>query len=644
MLDSLVTAASAAAHLPEDKVRCLAALVLTYPLSVPLQWHPSRRRRVDGSVTPAPQWATTLKHVYIVAVAAVLCVFCFPNRRDIAHLVGSALAVYAVVAAGVRLRLGKRFVAAAWAVALAHLSLSHIHRQITDWGAYKFDMTAPLMLMVIKLTGFAWTVYDYEVLRENPTAPALSPRQRQYATELPSLLEYFAYVFYFGGLLVGPAFEFADFRRFISGDVFLDAAAPLAPASPAVTAAPTTETPSAFALASESSAKLHHRVDSAIDQSSISAASSRAPTPPPPSSTSTASRTATVVGERVRVPMPSPALATLKCFATSALFMVGVVTLSERYAFARLLNTTYLHIPVSLAVILRRFLRLQVSGFSARLQYYAIWKLAEGSCVLAGLGFNGFDSDTGAAQWNRVTNVNIWALESAQSFKGIIDNWNLGTSSWLKHYVYLRLAPAGTRPTALTTVVTYATSAFWHGFYPGYYLTFTTGAMITETARVLRRTLRPHALAAPPAVRAAYNLAGWVLTQAVLNYAVVPFLLLSLADSLAVWRANYFAGHVGLVVAMVACRFVPRAAASAKPAGVVKEVPVSARSTSVTKRPATTVVSAAPSFLAGTTPPFQLDADAVRDHVVRNKSASPSRRRIARGAGGGSPTRAAPAF
>jgi hypothetical protein len=33
------------------------------------------------------------------------------------------------------------------------------------------------------------------------------------------------------------------------------------------------------------------------------------------------------------------------------------------------------------------------------------------------------------------------------------------------------------------TVLTFALSAVWHGFYPGYYLTFSTGALIVMAAR-----------------------------------------------------------------------------------------------------------------------------------------------------------------
>lgn len=33
---------------------------------------------------------------------------------------------------------------------------------------------------------------------------------------------------------------------------------------------------------------------------------------------------------------------------------------------------------------------------------------------------------------------------------------------------------------------TFALSALWHGFYPGYYLTFATGALFTVAARSVR--------------------------------------------------------------------------------------------------------------------------------------------------------------
>lgn len=84
---------------------------------------------------------------------------------------------------------------------------------------------------------------------------------------------------------------------------------------------------------------------------------------------------------------------------------------------------------------------------------------------MAGLGFNGYDSE-GHPQWNKLTNTNVLSCEFAQSLKQLTENWNIGANHWLRHYVYLRSAHLGS---AKSTMVTYAISAMWHGFHPGFY-------------------------------------------------------------------------------------------------------------------------------------------------------------------------------
>ena len=70
-------------------------------------------------------------------------------------------------------------------------------------------------------------------------------------------------------------------------------------------------------------------------------------------------------------------------------------------------------------------------------------------------------------------------LQMATSLKVNIESWNILTAKWLRHTVYDR-APASLRVWAVFTI-----SAFWHGFYPGYYILFLTGALATEAARLV---------------------------------------------------------------------------------------------------------------------------------------------------------------
>lgn len=62
------------------------------------------------------------------------------------------------------------------------------------------------------------------------------------------------------------------------------------------------------------------------------------------------------------------------------------------------------------------------------------------------------------------------------SLKINIDSWNKKTLVWLRRVVYDR-APIH------NTLAVFACSAFWHGFYPGYYIMFGSGAFMTIVAR-----------------------------------------------------------------------------------------------------------------------------------------------------------------
>lgn len=132
---------------------------------------------------------------------------------------------------------------------------------------------------------------------------------------------------------------------------------------------------------------------------------------------------------------------------------------------------------------LRRVWILQMLGFSTRLKYYGVWYLTEGACILSGIGYKGIDPKTGRVQWNRLQNVNPWGIETAQNTRAYLENWNMNTNNWLRNYVYLRITPKGKKPGFRASLATFVTSAFWHGFYPGYYLSFLLAAFLQTIAK-----------------------------------------------------------------------------------------------------------------------------------------------------------------
>jgi lysophospholipid acyltransferase len=131
----------------------------------------------------------------------------------------------------------------------------------------------------------------------------------------------------------------------------------------------------------------------------------------------------------------------------------------------------------------RRIWIVYMVGFATRLKYYGVWSLTEGACILSGMGYNGFDGKSGKVFWNRLENVDPWALETAQNSHGYLGSWNKNTNHWLRNYVYLRVTPKGKKPGFRASMATFATSALWHGFYPGYYLTFVLGSFIQTAAK-----------------------------------------------------------------------------------------------------------------------------------------------------------------
>lgn len=199
--------------------------------------------------------------------------------------------------------------------------------------------------------------------------------------------------------------------------------------------------------------------------------------------------------------------------------------------------------------LLRRVWLLHMVGLTTRLKYYGVWALTEGACILSGLGYKGVDPVTGKVSWDRLRNVDPWGVETAQNTRAYLGSWNMNTNNWLRNYVYLRVTPKGKKPGYRATLATFTTSAFWHGFYPGYYLSFVLASFVQTAAKNCRRFFRPFFLSAttgePTSSKTFYDVASWVVTQVTFSFVVAPFVLLTLPDSMLVWSRVYFYGIIG---------------------------------------------------------------------------------------------------
>lgn len=126
-----------------------------------------------------------------------------------------------------------------------------------------------------------------------------------------------------------------------------------------------------------------------------------------------------------------------------------------------------------------------------RTKFYTVWKLAEGACILSGLGYIGYDPKTLKPDFSRVQNIVIRNVELPENPRMMMNNWNMNTQKWLRNHVYLRLINSNQTNSAFVTLVTFMVSALWHGFHPGYYISFLFVSFYIMCGRLLRKHVRP---------------------------------------------------------------------------------------------------------------------------------------------------------
>lgn len=197
-----------------------------------------------------------------------------------------------------------------------------------------------------------------------------------------------------------------------------------------------------------------------------------------------------------------------------------------------------------------KFWYLTVCTTLVRFKYYFAWTLADAICNNCGLGFNGYNPD-GSSNWDRFSNVDILQFELATSLKQSIEAWNKGTNVWLRMMVYDRTK---TYPTLLT----YGLSAIWHGFYPGYYLTFLSGALFTFASRIVRRHVRNYFMSTKES-KLLYDILTFIVTHFVLAYITYPFVLLEFWPCIVLYRNIYFCLHLGAIATLIVIpKFIPK--------------------------------------------------------------------------------------
>ncbi|KCV69104.1 hypothetical protein H696_04520 [Fonticula alba] len=423
---------------------------------------------------------------------------------------------------------------------LFYTSLGHIHRMavssaplimdITDGSSSAaatvptaFDFSAPQMILIIRMTSLAWSIYDghrvrvfnaalaewkVRFARDASTPEALAARAKidrmepspsQVVRALPSppnVLHFLGFILHPASSFCGPAFDYHEYIQSIS----------FAKVRPDGSPAPTVNY-----------------------------------------------------------------LRALRQMAV-ALFFGGLFFIGDKYA-----PVADLYRPeLAQQGILYRIGLLYSSLLVQRSKYYFAWLLAEACCLVSGFGYYAKGTEE---RWDGVENANVGEFELGTSIRGLSVGWNKFTSKWLRTSVYDRVPPAW------GLAATYIVSASWHGFYAGYYLFFFSAGFMQVINREFRRKIRPRIITpgSTPTTQLLYDIFTWAASLLAVSYLAASFVGLTLEAGLTVWSHFGYMGHyLSLVIWVVLKLIPPPPRTAAAPGGPKKPVAAAAAAADLT--------------------------------------------------------------
>ncbi|KAI3634371.1 hypothetical protein MIR68_007975 [Amoeboaphelidium protococcarum] len=422
-------------------------------------------------------------------------------------------------------------------LSILHLSYCHLRRQIFNPNN-SIDLTGPMMIVTIKVSSFAWNVFDGWNKEDKQ---AVQDGSRYSIVQYPSLAEYFGFIFFFPTFLCGPSIEFNDFLISIKGL-----------SVPGVQMIKTQHVvvPAMMRLLYGVFFTIYHLVLSQLF---------------PPSVYQSAEFLAFSLNPIVLIQRIFFIYMCLQGFKAK---FYCVWLISEGACIA-----------MGCGAKVRSDKSLYFRYLDSKIGDVIIdWGGLSNVAPLAIETATSFQQLT--RMWNARTHhwlkhyVYIRIIQAASPKAVPIDSKDVKVGedgiAVVSKSVQQKVSH---RVQSMATYGVFVISALWHGFYSGYYLTFVSGALLTSVERKLRKLYfqfrEGFELQDEPSQQGnggvkqqdsmtaalklqfydqIWNIMGWIASQIMLSYCTIPFITLYLRESMASWRAVFFFGHVGIIV------------------------------------------------------------------------------------------------
>jgi hypothetical protein len=107
-------------------------------------------------------------------------------------------------------------------------------------------------------------------------------------------------------------------------------------------------------------------------------------------------------------------------------------------------------------------------------KYFVAFFLSEGACQASGISWNPSKEANNKVKIIEISAVeNIFEITTAKYFQ----NWNISVHLWIKNYIFFRIYDnlddyKDNAKIQKAKTISFIISAFWHGFYPCYYVVF----------------------------------------------------------------------------------------------------------------------------------------------------------------------------
>ncbi|KAK8809628.1 hypothetical protein WA158_000571 [Blastocystis sp. Blastoise] len=245
---------------------------------------------------------------------------------------------------------------------------------------------------------------------------------------------------------------------------------------------------------------------------------------------------------------PQPQKKSSRIIASLQQNILGIITLFSYLYLNSLYPQTDLVTDVTKDYSILRYLwACEFRCIITRLKYHGIWKISESVCILDGFGYEGKD-EQGKDKWTGISNSSILYTELASDFSTLTRNWNIRTQKWLQMYTYER--------TNNSLLCLYTVSAFWHGFYPGYYIFFLTLAVAQYVSRIHKKKMYP-LYQKNKYTQLLYDILSVPFTEFIVSYYASAFFLLSVDNALILFQRIHYLSYIVLVICLVVYSILP---------------------------------------------------------------------------------------